>query len=1774
MNRFLCCFGALLPLLVSAVDPEELQKIRTAFYAGHEHEQQGKISEALRAYLSTPGGEHAAARLARKHPDIAKKAIEDLDGNGTSIRVLLIEAELLLADGENDAALAKFKAYVEQIGEGVPADYYPVETKPVGGAPPGFSHSHGIWPQAALPFELGPGSHVDNWLIRRFIALEAWDEATAEFTRIQAIHDRHDRIDPLTLQFALDHAFFMLERDRGEEARQLLSRHFAELDLDHRLGIRGDQFGRGCAWIPRGISHDEFIRLAWGAFKKAEKQGELISAIKKQIDEGRNEARRVLSKLRFHEGDLESALELELAYIEAGEFSPVSTAIRQGQIFETFNQHAKAAEAFEKALELPAEQNIDLPTEGFAGHAAHFPQQAPPQALALPPGANFAMPYRGMVLQKLEAAYSALSQPDRGLKTRLRSWDEDPGQANRFEAVATLASLAKATSLEAEFNRWADAARANANDFSPQARANLHWIRGDVEGTLDAIRQEATPNSKHVIMYFDGWMDRFETPEQKRQLLELLIEESPQVGRYRLELLNLSDDESPEALIAMYEALFDPDAQPAFQRGKGAYNRTQFENYWDLAHRLMRLYVRTGQREKMEELGLKMIREVEPFPQPDPWNDRGHGQRAAAYLISQAGEDTLGALAVILSAEKWPQARKQLDWTLAGGVKGSIDALERKDPIPWSGPAGVEIIVSDENVTELARNESHLFAGQPWGVSVYDFDGQLLRRVVLGEAALRLVATENEVWVGTPIGLRRVDLKTWEVSQLRLDQEVSAEEKQREDYGLAYRNGVTGLALQGDTLWIGSRQNIRTLDTKTLEMRIFSKRELGVKNSQDWGGFYFDDETGHVWTAGYGASRRYDPDTDTWEAIGWKSPRDVPRFLGRFDGKLWADVYIDDELRHRPAILDPETLEAEPIRISAAVDYEQRRYLSEFRIYGRWNGNLVMGPNYAKFMLNPETNMLDPLPEGWDADTMLDDTFLPQKHRGGFVRARPDGSIRGEYRTFTQLPDGRVAMGALLDRSPRYIYPSEDWPFEAMVWELRPGSGGLHLFDAPDAEPRRISGRGLAADQVFDAIDGYGGIWLCTRGGISLNYGNSHTVLNFDRSHGLPVNRSTGVVRLDNDFWFAARHDDHDGALVKFDPKTSLFTTNDRNDGLNSNAVEAVSVEDRNLKIEFGVEYRRFGNGGYQQFPPTTYNPRSGKFSPRSEPEIFDQNTGNKRAMRPRGEPMPLLGGSIIKEFEHGGRTWLLGTRGVVIFEGAIEVAAIPEIEVSVTQDPRRQLLADARELRGKNLSFEEGIAHENPFVVADTLAKIREKLKPDQLEMVAGFLDSKTLELRSTAMVLLYHSELPEAAEHLRKLLNDRNPEIRGMATLALTKLPDEPLPLKQLEELLDPATSLGNPAFGASSNWGAVASRENALYAIAQHPEKIDEKVLDLLLRFPPYFRSYDHAEKTLPGIGAAIKAKPELANTLLGANDTRNAGGTTNRDFAREVFRFTGRGVLPILHEALQSEDRVIRANAALGCGAVGAPESTQQLLAALDLESGLSKGAIVWALGELKAAEAIDRLTELYLEARVAEKRRYAGGLQFQQAAAVNQQERRELASLENLRADWDELKAREENANAPADPRHDEPLLSPAMVLEALGKIGPERAQAFYRSVAADEQDPTGRIEAARNLIHAGEDEREASVASLRMLAADAGNSALQAAAGVSLLLMGEEKEGEAAILTSLSGQWSGPVLNELWQRVEDRSVLEFAHELLEKIAKDPNAHQTQRERAEGLRMAQ
>ncbi|MEM7014210.1 MAG: hypothetical protein AAF585_22345, partial [Verrucomicrobiota bacterium] len=827
------------------------------------------------------------------------------------------------------------------------------------------------------------------------------------------MHDEQ-KADPLSLQFALDHAFFLRERGDLDEALQLLGEWMLKIDLDRRP-IRGTQSPWSFMGHAVGVSHDEYIRLAHGAFVSAKRENDLVTLLESSDV---RLVKRVLAKIRVHQGKVDEALALDLAYIEEAGFSPVSAAMRRGMVYATFDRNAEVAAAFEEVLELPVEQKINLPAPPRPPPGAMAMQAAPRMLVAAEIGGQHA---RIMALERLEGIYSALGQPDKVLTTRLKRWDLNPSWTNHFDRVAQMARLAESTGQEEIFNQWADTARTNGDKFGAEARANFAWVRDDQAQTTEELLKITNFHDA------DDWLKRYRDKggeDAARQLLEKLVEAHPDKNELRLKLLDMAGGDLDDAELIRLEPLVQEGAKPAFRFGKGVYNETQFDNYFDLTHRLFRLYVRTGQREKMEALGLRLAAAEPPFRGPDG-NSRGHHELAMAYLISEASEATLKKLAPLLEEDReWENARRHLAWVMAGGVNADI---KRAAARPNAAPDEA-MVVSFDNILDLANNDRFVFAAHPWGVAVYDHDGVRQHVVALDDAALHLAAAEEELWIGTAIGLRRVDLETWEVSSMRCDQEVSEARRNHKDYNFPYHNGVTGLAILENELWIGSRQNVRRLNLETHELRIWEARDLDASNPDDWTQFFFT-EDGNVWANAYGGCRRYDSENDVWERPDYPSNRHKPRVIGQYQGKLWLDVYVDDQLRHRPAIVDPETLKVEVIRMSAVVDKEQRQYLGEFTVYGEYRGQLVMGNRNPGFVLNAETNRLDPLPESFDPNTDLEATIAPAPERYDYWQQRYDGSIRnqgnvaGNRCVYLQLPNGAVVVGRKHSRTPRYLYP-------------------------------------------------------------------------------------------------------------------------------------------------------------------------------------------------------------------------------------------------------------------------------------------------------------------------------------------------------------------------------------------------------------------------------------------------------------------------------------------------------------------------------------------------------------------------------------------------------------------------------------------------------------------------------------------------------------------------------------------------------------------------------
>ena len=193
-------------------------------------------------------------------------------------------------------------------------------------------------------------------------------------------------------------------------------------------------------------------------------------------------------------------------------------------------------------------------------------------------------------------------------------------------------------------------------------------------------------------------------------------------------------------------------------------------------------------------------------------------------------------------------------------------------------PPEVRLIASCESVTCMTRDDRFVYAGLPWGVAVYDFNGAPVTRIVLGSAVTAMLPPGSNVWVGTPEGLFRIAAGTWSITHEALGQ-------------------VTALALDGEQLWIGVRGGVMVMNLRTLALRTFSAEELGFENPPEFSRFEPDGE--FVWADGGHGLLRYDRAADTWSALENPGNRDPVHLIGIIDGQVWADVYLNDELRHR-----------------------------------------------------------------------------------------------------------------------------------------------------------------------------------------------------------------------------------------------------------------------------------------------------------------------------------------------------------------------------------------------------------------------------------------------------------------------------------------------------------------------------------------------------------------------------------------------------------------------------------------------------------------------------------------------------------------------------------------------------------------------------------------------------------------------------------------------------------------------------------------------------------
>lgn len=1821
------------PARVPAQDPDY-----EAANRAQQLEQSGELESAFLAYARIAGAEFRALSIARPQ---AAKYLDVLAAHASELpqgAVHLLRGDLLLALGKQDEALRSYRAAANQLADGhrLSDSGYWVE--------PPAKMAMIVGSRPIKPFQLGPGSHRDNWLVRRFIALKAWQDVRTEMARVWEIHRLNTRPYRTTLtvynskgestsqqrlvrpegfngqglQFALDYAFFLKQQDGLPAALDVLREPLLQIDMDKNPNtVRYEQLSAGAenefplrATVSRsvhfgpfgpygGISRKEYIRLTWGVFKDVRQAEALEALIQQRIVGGENHLRRVLARVYYHENRVEDALAEELAYIEEARFNPLSTAIRRGEAFEEASRPADAIEEYEKALRLPQE-SIDRPDpdEQITQRLAQQAMPVPNSALALQPGQ-----LRAELLGRLVRLHGSFGHTDRVFELSLQQIEAAPQRVTSVQALEQAANRASAIGREEQFRDWLQVWARTAKP--PMSKASALWVLkkyqqcAEVLATADALRYA-----------YDSWYELFANAGQGplRLFLDAVLDANPSNARARLDRLELEKDfDSPEAIAAL-EALLESDASPAFARGKGVANRTRFRNYFDLAYRLMRLYEKHGENDKLVALGMRILRADKPFertsdtelrtPRAD-WNKRSPLQ------------DLLDCLYVLFPHVKDPQHVREVARTVNGSecipLKNQWAKLTSREPARLDPselnrrqydrveiqtlrlPTGVTMLTHRDDVRAIGP--AGQWIGTSWGLVRYQREPDHSLRITqipLGFRVASFLQTPAGLFAGTRGGLLRIDGPNDdapEVVKVDLDTAYRAVESDQR------RIDSPHLLWWSESLWFSDGSAIFRYDP--------------VRRTAQYCGRFRGHPfaaAGTLWVNIDGNTMaRYDAQSEEFTAL--PDAGKPSQLIGTTNGEIWADVYVDDTRRHRPAIINPETLHMRVIPVTAARTEPPLCVNSAFRIVADDGQNVWMLCEYSKVArYNRAEDRLTLAERNYEttAENIGPATWNANQEGGQFyrfycgsrtVQRIPGLTLEGDrspYFQWREFDPDRLLLGAAIIRE----WQEDNLGFDdndGMSHHIQDLEGGLFEIDTKTMEWQKLGARdGELCDFYVKRIyidEQDSRAYLCTNGGVSiLSLPDATSIERITVSDGLPSNKVEDVVRIGNRLYFACELGDEDGGLAVMDLKTGFIQRRLTLDGLKCNKIKRLQVEGTKLHILYGTLY---GVRAYNTALADSIQARGADERVRTfRSSILDTETwtlSEGREVLPAAsapdasQRVPWLGGAVLCDVTYGDKRLVGGTHGLLVLPARESVAIDDRLSV-IPAEPRRSLrqqqLADAR-----NVSIRRGLSpdelatwlrHDNPYVRAEAMTKVWDEIREGRhgyTPLLAQQIDDPCDRVAATAVYLLAETPGTEPIEPLRRALKSHDLRCRAVAAISLAQRGQRPAK-SYFEEIVEHADSFGNHPFGAYGSVGTQVNLEKAAAALAVSP---DPAALEILLKHPIPVDDYGERVEVYRRLGQSLRKRPELSAVLLSAYSTgKDLGPESNYgapQFAQEVFRNAGTDLLPQLHAALESPDRVVRGNAARACGAIGDPSSIEPLVNAIDLESGYSRASIVWALGELKAKSALSCLAGLYADAKNDERRRQGGGFRMAQASAQVESQYESLSDLDAIRTDWNEL-MRPATAK-PIDPKEDEWLLTPEIILDAVRKVGPESSQTFYRKLAA-ESDYEARHEAAMRLGECGNNDYPENEPILRNLLGD-NTLGVQTAAAVSLLMMGHQ-EMQQRIVEWLESQDRAAhyFILEQFDRVADARHLTFARAGIQKILRDPGRAWEVNRRAERL----
>lgn len=1779
--------------------------------------KKGNPDQAFLAYAAIPGVHHVAIHHGRKDP---KHYLELLEKNGEHVPQplrLALMADLHLALGDEKSARKAFDEIATTFATGeetweqgfIPRYDYLREHPPIqedGSFRAGFMGASQFgW------FGRGPGSHRDNWLIRRAIAFGRSDVAEREYLRVWEIHRLRANahvvnltvyengksaqvtrlvpkggFDAHALQFTLDFAFFLLREEKNDEAFRLLSEAMMRIDMDrdpnHRIPVAasgaemqgllqlGDsgmgRYSRSSPYQSAGVSRKEFIRLAYGAFAQSGRPAEIEETITSAIKAGDNAKRRLLARLRFHQNRTDEALELERRFLEEGEFNELNCHYRYGLVLEDAGRMEDAITHYEEARK-HLQQKPRLPDpEETVGAEDRMPSFVPtPQARSSKSHLD------QDTAERLVRLYRSTGNSDKSYETSITALSANPDRLMEHQAIESLLLMAD---LAGKKDHCRKRLRELANK-SPKHAATILWALEDYEGCTKALAVSRHLNLEDDLSSnntFDYWRDRFAAIDQATELIyaDAILAEQPKNFRPRLAKWELTGTVGDDTHQALLEEIIERNPGFVFDQNYQKYPRTRFSNRIDPGYRLLRIYQHRGEQKKFQKLALRIAAGEQPFGQwwvtpRDTYSldTNGWAENVASCLsliIDQADQETLGKLTELWKDRGDLPPVRQLKRRLSGGIAAGKAPAD----IGWANLAeGVRLLVSHENVICMVRDSQYLYAGMPWGVLVMDHSGDPVTRFLLGSGVSAMVAREGVLWAGTGRGLFRIQSDDWSVRRIEISGVVTEEEYpgvnggKEEPAELWEAGTVEVLAMEGEELWIGCNNNLQRINTRTMERRVWSNRELGYGGTNpDIERILFMD--GRVFIEDYYGLSRYEPDSETFSPITYHGRR--VKLIHGVDDYLLGMAWLDEQRRERVCVIDPESLELRIIRVASGPD--DRPYMGSdgTSLLGMHNGRFVLGKGWQQeFLWHPDEESMVALNHESRIENSKIRMILPNSSGLGEVfGTRPLRSSRlmheSPFEDPVALEGGRITTVSLPDGG--YLeyakgHSESGWPFPGPRSSQPYGQRALwRVSDTGERTLLTEDGAGdlISSDAVISVVpDGATGErWLCTTGGISRLDATNRVLATYSRRDGLIGDRILAGVAGNDHLHFASGWSYRAGGLVCLDRKSGVFTALVKSDGLASNKLAGISMEGDKLKLVYGIE-EATGNpfNGYRFYAPSLIDPNAIRFHADHEPvKQHPVRTAleKKRKYERDRKRDALLQALIIDEQIIGTERFTMTTLGLAITAKDDELPALEfeklETSLIIDQELVLERIADSKKLYAKTTEDALRLLDtENPYqqyrVMFRNGYRIRTELD-GLVDAIIAQTRNRLPKAREMAAELLGHMGDAKALPALKKLLEDEDGKVMQSAALAMGRL-RAPADIGVYRQMLK----------GRSDS----TTKERVCDALADVPSP---EVMKLLLDYPMTADNYEDRQKIFARLGATVRTHPELTDVFLKAqNLDQDIGPRANwgrTRFAQEVLSHAGEGLLITLHKKLQSENRIVRANAARACGAIGSTSSIHPLLAALDLESGLSRGAIVWAIGELKATEALPTLIKIYTDATNDAKRHSHTGYRFMQMSGHEQARFESMSNLASLKADFDELERSPQKQVY--DPRKSEFLLTPGVVIEAVGKIG--NADAFYRSLAG-EKDSGHRQEAAIQLVKNPGSQCDETNRILVALLADP-RQEVRLTAAVSLIILGQDlgQKRVLAWLTFKDAQNHWQVIQEL-DRVKDGAKLTFIKSMLQQI---------------------